>query len=69
VRGKTTFEKRKIFSNVFFLMCLVRILPSGRVFEKCIHDVSQKEEIRPYALSIYVLKAAADDLEPLRRPR
>ena len=40
----------------------------GKFFEKCIYDVSQKGEIYPYAMTVYILKAAADDLEPLRRP-
>ena len=47
-----------LISNVVFVIC-------GKFFEKCIYDVSQKGEIYPYAMTVYILKAAADDLEPL----
>ena len=63
-----TFEKRKNISNVVSLRCFVRILQSGRVFEDCISDVSRNGGNRPYALSVYIRKAPADDLEPFRRP-
>ena len=50
---------------MFFLISNVVFELRGRFFEKCIHDASQIGEVHPYALSVYNLKAAADDLEPL----
>ena len=40
----------------------------GRIFEKCIHDVSWKREICPYAPAVYNLKALTDDIEAIFGP-
>ena len=49
-------------------MSYVVFVECGRIFEECIHDVSEKVEIHPYDQQVYILTAAADDLKPLWRP-
>ena len=50
-----------LISNVIFVLC-------GSFFVECIHEVSPKEEIHPYALPRYIRRAAADDLEAVFDP-
>ena len=68
LKAKITFEMSEITFEVFFLVSNVVFGLSGRFFEVCIHDVSRNGGIRPYALQVYILTAAADDLEAVFDP-
>ena len=68
LKAKTTFEMSEITFEAFFLVSNVVLGLSGRFFEECIHDVSRNGEICPYAMSVYILKAPADDLKAVSAP-